>query len=99
MVAGQYPKREWRDNPDGQIRTIEKAVEIAKKHGVVIPDDITFHVDESGELHQCRRGGSLTRSRVEEEPRPHMLKETNVGCQPGGHTQDVGRHRYDWDIG
>src|SRR5208282_3213865 len=52
MVAGQYPKREWRDNPDGQIRTIEEAVEIAKKHGVVIPDDITFHVDESGELHK-----------------------------------------------
>jgi len=42
MVAGQYPKREWRDNPDGQIRTIEEAVEIAKKHGVVIPDDINF---------------------------------------------------------
>jgi hypothetical protein len=52
MVAGQYPKREWRDNPDGQIRTIEEAVEIAKKHGVMIPDDITFHVDESGELHK-----------------------------------------------
>ena len=52
MVTGQYPKREWRDNPDGQIRTIEEAVEIAKKHGVVIPDDITFHFDESGELHK-----------------------------------------------
>src|SRR5208337_3663308 len=52
MVAGQYPKREWRDSPDGQIRTIEAAVEIAKKHGVVIPDDISFHVDESGELHK-----------------------------------------------
>jgi len=33
MVAGQYPKREWRDNPDGQIRTIEEAMEIARKHG------------------------------------------------------------------
>ena len=52
MVAGQYPTREWRENPDGRIRTIEEAVEIAKSYGVVIPDDIEFHVDESGELHK-----------------------------------------------
>jgi hypothetical protein len=52
MVAGQYPTREWRENPDGRIRTIEEAVEIAKAYGVVIPDDIEFHVDESGELHK-----------------------------------------------
>jgi hypothetical protein len=64
MVTGQYPKREWRDNPDGQIRTIEEAVEIAKKHGVVIPDDITFHFDESGELHKDlnARGGPIPKS-------------------------------------
>ncbi len=52
MAAGQYPTREWRDNPDGQVRTIEEAVEIAKAYGIVIPDDIEFHVDESGELHK-----------------------------------------------
>ena len=52
MVAGQYPKREWKDNPDGQIRTIEEVVQIAKKHGVKIPDDLDFHIDESGELNK-----------------------------------------------
>jgi hypothetical protein len=50
MVAGQYPKREWKDNPDGRIRTIQEAVSIAKRYGVEIPDDLEFHVDESGEL-------------------------------------------------
>jgi len=50
MVAGQSPKRQWRDNPDGQIRTIEEAVEIAKRNGVVIPEDIAFYVDELGDL-------------------------------------------------
>ncbi len=67
MAAGQYPKREWRDNPDGQIRTIEEAVEIAKKHGVVIPDDVTFHVDESGELHKdlTARGPRVDKPRGE----------------------------------
>lgn len=50
MVAGQYPAREWRDNPGGQIRTVEEAVALAKMYGVVIPDDVEFHIDESGEL-------------------------------------------------
>jgi hypothetical protein len=50
MVAGQFPTKQWKDNPDGQLRTIKEAVEIAKKYGVVIPSDIEFHVDESGEL-------------------------------------------------
>jgi hypothetical protein len=52
MVAGQYPKREWRDNPGGQIRTIEEAVEIAKSWGVILPDDFDFFADEAGELHK-----------------------------------------------
>jgi hypothetical protein len=50
MVAGQFPRRRWKINPDGQIRNIEEAVEIATKYGVVIPEDIAFFVDESGEL-------------------------------------------------
>lgn len=50
MVAGQYPTRQWKDNPDCQIRTVAEAVEIAKKYGVVIPDDVEFHLDESEEL-------------------------------------------------
>lgn len=52
MVAGQYPTREWRENPGGQIRTIKEAVELAKTYGVAIAGDIEFHVDESGELHE-----------------------------------------------
>ena len=36
----------------GQIRPIEEAVEIARSYGVVIPDDVEFHVDEAGELHK-----------------------------------------------
>jgi hypothetical protein len=52
MVAGQFPTLEWRDNPDGKVRTIHEAVEIARAHGVVIPDDVEFHADEVGELHQ-----------------------------------------------
>jgi hypothetical protein len=52
MVAGQFPTRQWKDNSDGQIRTIEEAVEIAKKYGVTIPDDIDFHIDEANELNE-----------------------------------------------
>ncbi len=52
LVAGQHPKRQWRANPDGRVRTIEEAVSLARSYGVEIPDDIEFHVDESGELHQ-----------------------------------------------
>jgi hypothetical protein len=52
MVAGQYPTRQWKDDPDGAIRTIDQAVEIARAHGVMIPEDIEFHLDESGELHK-----------------------------------------------
>jgi hypothetical protein len=52
MVAGQFPRRRWRNNPEAQTRNIEEAVQIAEKYGVVIPDDIEFHVDESGELNK-----------------------------------------------
>jgi hypothetical protein len=31
MVAGQYPTREWRDNPEGQIRTIDEAWDVADR--------------------------------------------------------------------
>jgi hypothetical protein len=51
MVAGLFPTIEWRDNPDGKVRTIQEAVEIAKSNGVLIPDDVEFHVDETEELH------------------------------------------------
>jgi hypothetical protein len=50
MLAAQSPKRNWQANPDGRTRTIEEAVEIARKFGVRVPDDVAFFVDESGEL-------------------------------------------------
>ena len=52
MIFGQFPTREWRENPDGVSRTIEEAILIARKYGVQIPDDVAFFVDELGELNQ-----------------------------------------------
>ncbi len=49
-IEGQFPRISWAPNPDGQRRTIEEAVEIANRHGVQIPDDVAFFVDEFGML-------------------------------------------------
>lgn len=50
MIAGQSPRLQWRVNPAGQIRTLEEAVIIAKNHGVVVPEDVSISIDESGDL-------------------------------------------------
>jgi len=50
MISGQFPTREWQDNPDGQARTIGEALEVARRFGVHIPDDVAFFVDELGDL-------------------------------------------------
>jgi hypothetical protein len=50
MIAGQSPRLVWRDNPGGEIRSLEEAIEIAQKHGVVIPDDVRFVIDTIGDL-------------------------------------------------
>lgn len=50
MIAGQSPKLQWKSNPAGQIRTIEEAIAVAKSNGVKIPDDVSFWIDELGEL-------------------------------------------------
>jgi hypothetical protein len=36
----QGPRLQWAKNPDGAVRTVDEAMEIARKHGVEIPDDI-----------------------------------------------------------
>ncbi len=36
----QGPRLQWAKNPDGAVRSVDEAVEIARRHGVVIPDDI-----------------------------------------------------------
>ena len=51
MIAGQRPTRVWKNNPNEETRTIEEAVLIAKKHGVIIPDEVVFFADECDELH------------------------------------------------
>ena len=50
MIAGQSPRILWRANPEGEIRTIEEALEIATKHGVAIPKDVHFSIDRLGDL-------------------------------------------------
>jgi hypothetical protein len=41
-VAGyaQGPRLKWAKNPDGAVRTVEEAFEIARRNGVEVPDDI-----------------------------------------------------------
>ena len=50
QIAGDSPTVRWQLNPGGEARTIEEAVLIAKQHGVSIPDDVAFFIDELGEL-------------------------------------------------
>src|SRR5437667_3284782 len=50
MIAGQRPRMDWRPNQDGQARTIDQAVAIAKANGVRIPDDVAFFVADEGDL-------------------------------------------------
>lgn len=38
----QSPRMTWRKNPDGVVRTTEEAVDLAKRWGVYIEDDIRF---------------------------------------------------------
>jgi hypothetical protein len=50
QIRGQAPKVRWRRNKDGRRRTIEEEVEIARKYGVEIPDDVIFVEADPGEL-------------------------------------------------
>jgi hypothetical protein len=50
MIAGQSPRIRWKDNSTGQARTTAEAIEIARRNGVEIPEDVSFWVDELGEL-------------------------------------------------
>jgi hypothetical protein len=52
MITGQSPNVRWQPNPQGETRTVEEAKAIARKHGVLIPDDVEFFVDELDELHE-----------------------------------------------
>lgn len=50
MIAGQSPRLTWRKNPGGEVRSLAEAIEIAKRHGVIIPDDVQFVLDTIGDL-------------------------------------------------
>ena len=50
MIGGRIPKCEWRPNPDGTTRSIEEAIQIARRWGVVIPDYVSFAIDKYGWL-------------------------------------------------
>jgi hypothetical protein len=50
FVAGLSPAVTWAANAGRQVRIIEEALEIAKRWGVDIPEDVAFFLDEEGEL-------------------------------------------------
>ena len=50
MIGGRFPRMDWRPNSGGEIRTIEQAIAVAMRHGVVIPPDVAFFVDEFDKL-------------------------------------------------
>jgi hypothetical protein len=55
-IGGQGPRVRWKKNKGGQKRTIEEAVEIAKKNGVEIPEDVEFFEADPGDLKGSLRG-------------------------------------------
>src|SRR5437016_9175941 len=63
MITGQSPRIQWRKNPGGVKRTVVQAKEIARTHGVLIPDDVDFFEDEEGELpeNMTARGPEVTK--------------------------------------
>jgi hypothetical protein len=62
-MFGHSPKSNWNDNPDGTIRSVSEAVEIAKACGVDIPDVAAFFMDELGLLdaNTTARGPKVTK--------------------------------------
>lgn len=63
LITGQSPSLSWEPNPNGEVRSIEQAAEIARRNGVVIPDDVAFFADEYDELNAtiAARGPTVTK--------------------------------------
>jgi hypothetical protein len=63
MLTGQSPRLQWKENPHREKRSIDQAKEIARKHGVSVPNDVDFFEDEEGELPQnmTARGPRVTK--------------------------------------
>jgi hypothetical protein len=49
-ISGQAPVVEWRMNAGGLKRSIDEAIELARKNGVAIPEDVAFFEAEPEEL-------------------------------------------------
>lgn len=47
---GRAPKYQWRPNPDGRMKSIEEACQLARLWGVVIPEYVSFAIDKFGWL-------------------------------------------------
>jgi hypothetical protein len=63
-MFGFAPKLTWKNNPLGEIRSVEEAIEIARDHGVHIPAEVVFFLDELHWLdHQTTpRGPKVTKA-------------------------------------
>jgi hypothetical protein len=63
-MFGHTPNVAWQDNADGAIRSVSEAVEIARAHGVDIPDIAAFFVDELNLLDEntTARGPKVTKA-------------------------------------
>jgi hypothetical protein len=63
-IAGQGPRVKWKRNADGHRRSIDEALEIARRNGVEVPEDVVFFVAEPGELNGTS-GGLLSGQTLE----------------------------------
>jgi hypothetical protein len=49
----------WKKNKGGRKRTVEEAVDIAKRNGVEIPEDVEFFEADPGDLKGTLRGSTI----------------------------------------
>src|ERR1019366_9275576 len=61
MIAGQSPRLRWSENADGKKRTIEEGKEIARRHGVHIPDNVDFFEYDELPEYMTARGPKVTK--------------------------------------
>jgi len=63
MITGHSSRLKWRPNAAEQTRTLTEAIDIARRWGVKIPDDVAFFIDEVGELDAdtTARGPKITK--------------------------------------
>lgn len=63
-MFGHSPRIHWNPNRHGAIRSLAEAVEIAKAHGVFVPEYVMFFVDELDWLDErtTARGPKITKA-------------------------------------